>query len=468
MALSITIATVDRTADVMMNGLSIQQVLTSAEDSMSFVVHYGDKPSNGQAIVVADGTAKYFGGIIDCVKADELPGGITRWNCTARDYTHQFNQKLVADIWEAHSASTIVKELIASYCTGFTDTGVDDGAPNVEWIYFDYEKPSECLKKLAEYVGWEWYIGYDKVVQFFDPATRNTATPIQLTDATDIRNWKHNIDEQGLVNRVYVLGGSMLSDPATFEFKADGVQTVFTLAHKPHSLSTTVNASPVTVGIENIDEDDGTYDYIMNYQEKYVKCGSGTSTPSAGTTVAFTYQYDIPVITRVENATSQAAVALIQGGDGIYEYKIKDDSLTSLEAAKAAGEAYLREHANPRVIGSFSTGESGWTTGQILTVNSISRSISGTFTIQKVKLTPFGTGLLYTIEYGGRIWGLESRLKALVSAQQARNQDTLILTKIEATEDTVSFTDSIVTTFRNPPYVCGDIDAICGFVQCGA
>jgi hypothetical protein len=468
MAVTITVAGIDRTSDIQHNSFNIQQILTYQEDTIDFTVKSGGKPSNGQEIVVTSGTTRIFAGIIDGVKADEQPGGIRRWNCTARDYTYQFNAKLVADIWENVSASDIVEDIIDRYTTGFTKTGVDSGAPNVEWIFFDYEKPAECLKKLAEYVGWEWYIDYNRNVQFFDPATRNTPAPLTVEDGNDVRKWKHNVDEQGLVNRVYVLGGSMLSDPTTFEFKADGVQTVFPLAHKPHKLSMAIGGAPVVsgkLGVENLNEDDGTYDYLMNYQEKYVRNGLGTSIIAAGTTVAFTYQYDIPVITMVEDLESQAAVAAVQGGDGVYEHKIKDDSLTTLEAAEAAGQAYLKEHANPRVIGSFATAQPGWEPGQILTVDSASRGISGTFTVQKVKISTYGTGLLYTIEYGGRIKGLEAKLKAIVSAQQAsRNKDTVIITKIKANEDEIIVGDSSSTTLRRPPYVAGDADALAGFV----
>lgn len=464
MATTITIAAADRTADILMSGLTISQVLTSQQDTMSFVVMSGTKPTSGQAVVVTEGSTILFGGIIDAVKADEQAGGITRWQCTARDYEYAFNAKLVTDIWENKTADFIVKDIIDSYSTGFTKGGVDSGAPVVEHLYCEYERPADVMKKLAEYVGWEWYIDYNKDVQFFDPATRNDVAPIQLTDNTDIRNWKHNIDEVGLANRVYVLGGSMYSDPATFEFIADGVQTVFPLGHKPHNLSMTVNAVAVTVGIENVDEDDGTHDYFMNYQEKYVKNASATAAIAAGTTVAFTYQYDIPVITMAEDVDSQTAVKAVQGGDGIYEYKIKDDALVTIEAAKASGDAYLREHANARVTGTFSTAQAGWVPGQILTVNSASRGISGIFTIQKVRIAPYGTSWLYTIDYGGRLYGIEDRLRALISAQQAsRSQDTVIINKIKGSEESVSITDSSTTTINSDTYLFDGADALWDF-----
>lgn len=468
MARIITIAGVDRTGDIKLSGSYINQVLTSSEDSMDFVIKSGSEPTAGEEIIFTESGVKLFAGIIDAVKADERTG-ITIWNCAARDYTFQFNQKLVSDVWENKSASTIAKEIIARYCTDFTFTGVDDGAPSVEYMFFKYEKPAECMKKLAEYVGWEWYINYDRDVQFFNPANRNEPAPTQLVDGEDIRNWKHNIDVQDLVNQVYVLGGSQLSDPATFEFKADGVQTTFNLAHKPHSISMTVGGISKTIGIENINEDNGSYDYMMSYEEKYVRCGVSTSAPTAGATVAFTYRYDIPVIVLKTDPDSQAAVAAVQGGDGIYEYMMSDDSLVTQEAALAAADAYLRERSNPKVTGSFSTQKKGWAPGQILTINSVSRGISGTFTVQKVKISTIGTDLLYSIEYGGRVKGLEDTLKAIVSAQQTKKgQDTEIITKIKNNLESIAVSDSTTTTKRTPPYICGDADAICGFVVAAA
>ena len=146
----------------------------------------------------------------------------------------------------------------------------------------------------------------------------------------------------------------MLSDPQTIQWKADGVARIWTLPWGPHEVSFKVGEVPMTVGVENLhDEED--FDYMMNFSEKYIRCSVQTATPVEGITMALTARQDIPVITMVEDYASQAAIAKVQGGDGIYEHVISDDSLISIAAAEAAGMADLREHGNPRVTGSFET-----------------------------------------------------------------------------------------------------------------
>jgi hypothetical protein len=93
----------------------------------------------------------------------------------------------------------------------------------------------------------------------------------------------------------------------------------------------------------------------MSYQEKYVRVSAQTATPASGVLMTFVYKYDIDVITTVEDLNSQAAISAVQGGDGVYEFVISDDSLVTLDAAEAAGNADLRSHANPQVKGSFET-----------------------------------------------------------------------------------------------------------------
>lgn len=464
MAIVVTIAGIDKTAHIEHDSWNINQVLTHSQDSKDFTIISGARPTAGQEVIFTDGSTKLFRGIIDVVKEDHRPAGITRYDCSARDLSYKMNAKLVADVWENESASTIAAEIISRYCTGFTSNGVDAGAPEVEWFYQNYEQPMESLKKLAEMIGWECWVDYDMDVQFFDPVTRNTPAPMEVTDSTDVRAWKHDIDEQGLCNRVYVLGGAMQSDSFTHSVVADGVQTVFNLPHKPYSPTLTVAGVSKTLGLEGTD-DETTHQYMYNFEEKFVRCSSGTAAPAQGATVSTSYTFDIPVVTMVEDLDSQAAVSAVQGGDGIYEYRITDTSLNTLTAAEATGQAYLDENSNSKVVGSFNTAVAGWSPGQILTVNSTSRSIVGEYVVQKVKIKPYGTGLLYSIEYGGRLKGLDTTIKALLSNQEAvRNKETDVINKVRSFRESATITDTLTSTSRNPPWHCGDADALCGFV----
>lgn len=468
MARVITIAGANRTGDIKIEEFSVEQVLTWQEDNCNFTVKSGSKPSAGQEIIVTDGGVKSFAGIIDDVKEDPRAPGITFYKCQAVDYTYLLDKKLVVETYASMAADLIAKDIITKYCSGFTSTHVSSGAPTVESIVFDYKRPSECLKELAAYIGWDWYVDYNKDLWFFNPANLAMSAPVTITAATAIHDLKHNIDADNLRNRVYVRGGTMLSGFVTYEYVADGQQRAWILPYKPHSITLAVaGGAPITPGIENID-DETTKTWMMNYQEKMVRLATGQPDVAAGAVVAFTFKFDIDVITMVENLVSQAAMAAVQGGDGVYEHVIVDDSFTTLEAAEAAGNQDLTENANPQVKGSFQTEITGWAPGQLLTFNLPERGIANTFIIQKVTLEPIdAVAYAYRVEYGGRLIGLPDFLRALVSAQQKKKlNETTVLHKFTYGQETVEATDVAELTARTPPYYCGDADAYCGFVEC--
>ena len=166
----------------------------------------------------------------------------------------------------------------------------------------------------------------------------------------------------------------------------------------------------------------------------------------------------------VEDLESQAAIAAVQGGDGVYEHVIVDDSLTTIQAAEAAGMADLREHANPRVKGSFETEVPGWEPGQIVDIRLPDRGVIGEYLVQRVSISPTWANpsiWTYRIDYGGRLLGIADFLKALVSAQQKKQlAETAILSKFDRQIEIAGATDEVTAIPRNLPYRCGDPDAV--------
>lgn len=462
----ISVAGSDRTFDIKLDNFSIEQVLTSAEDNCSFVVKSGDKPITGQEIIVIDGI-KRFAGIIDSVQDDPQSPDVTFYNCQARDYTCQLDRKLVVESYENQAADVIVKDILIKYCTDFTDINVQSGAPIVELIPFTYIHPSECFKELAKYVGWDGYVDYDKDVHFFNPLILDIPAPVTISSSTNIRNFKHNIETGELRNRVYVLGGKFLSDPQLFEYVADGLQNVWVLPYEPHSPSVSVSGIPKTIGLENVD-DEALYNYMYNQNEKFIRCSYQTAIPVDGATMSFTFKVPMDVISMAEDIASQAAIAAIEVGDGIYEHKIVDDTLITIEAAEAAAQADLKENANPAVKGSFETEIDGWAVGQLVDINLPEKGVVGKFLIQKVTLTPFDANQwTFKIEYGGRLLGIADFLKAMLSAQQNKKlADVKYQSKYVIGDEKIGIIDEATTTIRTTPWYCGDADAICGDIIC--
>lgn len=455
MARHLYIAGVDRQSELERGSLQIDQVLTYQIDTCSFSIR-GDKPSEGDEVIIEDDAlGRMFAGIIVKVElARTFPDkSIKVWQVDADDWTALLDRKLVVETYENMAADAIFRDIAAKYCPGFTVNGVRSGAPVVEYIPFDYLRPSECFKQLCDYVGWHWQPDYYKDLQFFSAEEIATPAPLALEPGGPFRFGKHTIDTQGLRNRVYVRGGTMLSDPWTYEVKADGSARAWVLPHKPHDITVKVGGVTKTCGIENVHEE-SDYDFLMNYQEKYVRCSVQTPTPAQGVTLSFTYRYDIDVITMVEDIASQQAIAAVQGGDGVYEHSIVDDSLTTIDAAEAAGLADLREHANPRVKGSFETEVPGWAPGQLVTINLPDRGVTGTFLVQKVTITPATPELwTYRVEYGGRLLGIADWLRSLWKAQQKKKlNETTLLHKFHYGAETAKVTDEVEGTLRTPPW----------------
>jgi hypothetical protein len=346
----------DRTDDIKQEGFSIERVLTFQEDSLSFTIKSGAAPTNGDEIVVDNGTDRDFGGIIYSVRADHRRKGV--YHCTARDYTVQLDRKMVVMKFENMLGHDIFLAIVRDYCPGFSTRGVVKTAPIVEAIQFDYLYPSECFKLLCEYLGWHWKVDYYKDLKFFSTENYVDSAPIQLVEGAAFRDLRHDVDTIGLANKIYVLGGKYLSDQETYRYVSDGVQRIWVLPHEPHSPRISVQDGPdIVPGLEYVDEE-ANYNWMYNQRDKYIRLAEHVVNPSDvglvnGATFAFKYKRGLDVITVVEDQASQQALAAAQGGDGIYEYKIVDDALITLEAAEAAGNDYLREHSNPRIKGSF-------------------------------------------------------------------------------------------------------------------
>ena len=466
------IAGVGRISDLEKGSLRIEQALTYQIDTCSFSVK-GEQPAEGEEVIVEDDElGRLFAGIIVKVElARTFPSKTIKvWQVECDDYTALLDRRLVVETYEDTPADVIFRDIANLYCPDFTANGVHGDAPSVEYIRFDYMPPSECFRQLCDYIGWHWQPDYYKDLHFFNVDTFIQPAPMILEPGGYFRDLRHRVDTLGLRNRVYVLGGRFLSDPQTFEYVSDGKQRAWVVPYEPHSPWVSVQEGPlIKPGLEHVD-DEAEYAWMYNQKEKVIRCSSQTSTPIAGATVAFTFKFPMDVISMVEDIESQQALAAIQGGDGVYEHKLVEESLITLEAAEAAGLADLREHANPKVSGSFETEVNGWRPGQIVTIDLPDRGVTGEYLIQKVTITPTWSEpsiWTYYIEYGGRLIGIPDLLKALVSAQVNKQVvDVKYQTKFETGEDQVRVVDSFIAEPRTQPWYCGDEDAICGEIVC--
>lgn len=457
MSWTLMIAGTDRTSDYERGTLEIAYSLTYTNNTCSFNL-FGTKPNHGDSVVISDtDLGALFGGIIVVLEGEEVdePNIKMRWQVQCNDYSEQLDQRLVVETYAAQTADYIVGDILTKYVdAAFTLDAGTATAPTIEAIQFNYVPVSQAFTQLADYVGWSWNVSPGKVISFFNPDDLMTPAPMALSDGGMFTNFKPSIDTQNLRNRVYVLGGTTLSDMFIYEVKADGAADIWVLPHKPHDITMTVGGVAKTIGVENL-HDEASYDYMMNYENQYVRCSSGTSTPGAGTTMHFEYKYDIDVISMAEDLASQVAIKAIQGGTGIYEHMISDDALTTLTAAEAAGQADIKANADPAVSVTFETETPGWAPGQIVNINLPDRGINNSYLVQEARLARTDAGVWWwTITAGGYLLSLPDVLTALINNQKsAAVSESAVLHKYIYGTESVSVTDEWTFVTRARPYV---------------
>lgn len=386
MAYTITINGVDRLKCVADKSVVITDEAKDKPSSCSF--RFTDRDSLGEpargaeVIITIDGVRK-FGGTILKKQLMQLSPSDMVYTISCIDYTRELQRRRVVESYENMTDKAIIEDIVSRYCAGLdiTTTNVVEGI-TIQKITFNYMTPAQCIQKICSYSSRTWYIDYNKDIHYF--TSGSNPAPFNIDSSTsDVKGLNLTKDETDIRNRVYVRGGTYLSDFVTISYAADGEQTVFNLPEKPHEFSMTVGGVSKTVGIKNINT--SGFDYYLNYQEKYVEEGTGTP-PAQGTVMTFTFKYDIPVLVAVEDATSIEEV-------GVYEHPIFDNSIQTQQDARERAAAEITDYANTIVDGSFETMTDGFRAGQDLDIDLAGMGINDSYVVQKVVSRSMGGGL---------------------------------------------------------------------------
>jgi hypothetical protein len=455
------------------NSLSIDRQLAFTSDQCKFSI-FDYRPAEGQEVIIRDddGTILFGGVVVSSVLARRSGDRqVTVYDVDCDDYTAVLDGKLVVETYRGLSADEIFLDIVHKYITGFTTYGVAWNAPTIEDTGPDlsYLRPSEAFRYLCEYVGWVWKPTYTKDLRFARESDLYGQAPVVIEKGTKAVLGKYSIDIQGLRNRVFVLGGKMLSDHEETRWLADGVARQWWIPFGPHDMSFFVSDSQYSVGVENLHKEEN-FDFMMSFSEKYIRCSADTPTPVAGTQLTLIAKREIPVITTIEDLASQAAVKAIQGGDGVYEHVITDNLLVTVQAAEAVAQADLNLHANPKIQGDFTTEIPGWFPGQTVRIDMPHRGISGSYMVQRVSIRRIlskGEPIRwqYTVTYGGRLLGIADFLQSLISRQQReRGEETSVINKMVYSDDKIALSDEELISEEGLPFRYDEARSVWGVV----
>lgn len=434
---NITIGGVDRTTDIINQSIVVSDILNDQQNTLSFAMV--DRSSTGipatddEVIITLDDSSILFSGYIQKLTLSTQSSGEAIILIDCIDQSWLLDRCLVHKTYESYTDKEIIEDIVTTYCSGsgITTTNVIEGV-TIDQLSFNYIQPSQALRQICDLTGRNWYIDYDKDIHYFPLATEAAPFNIDSTN-NDYSNLKITKDNSQLKNRVYVRGGTRLSDATTYSTKGDGSKTKFVLPDKPHNVTISVNGSSKTLGIKNVDLTG--YDYYLNFQEKYIEQDSGGSVLSASDTLLVNYQYDIPILVAVEDQDSIEA-------DGVKEFAIFDKQIETTQAARDRASAEITDYAADIIEGSFTTYTNGFKAGQYININLATYDINANYIINGVTARSLGGGLYeYEIQLASaKTMGIIRFLIELLEA----NKNLIELDDNESIDELFTLTDSLI------------------------
>lgn len=459
MAFVVTIGGTDKTRSIEAGSLRIDNILTQKADTCSFsILSYDARPYTpraGQEVVITDAGTRIFAGHIQRVDAKPISYSTVRYRVDCVDYTHLLDAKLVPDSFENQTAADIISSIMTTYGpAGFTTTNVV--APIlVKYIGFNYKPISKCLQELAELLGYDWYVDYDKNLYFF--AQQSIAAPFQINDNDGSYRFGTLIirrDNSQVRNSIVVRGGEYLGTEFTTQIEANGTDFIFNLPYKYTDFDATLTGNPLNLGIDYINQPD-SYDALYNFNEKLLRF-KDTDVPSAGAILRVSGKPHLPVIVKLKSQDDIDTMASLEGSGGEYQFLIIDKSINSKEGARQRANAEILAYANTLSEGEFVTETSGLKAGQKIFINSTSRGIAEYFIINKVSMTQFGPDtLLYHVSLiTTRTMDMIDILQKLLLAENKKIEIKTdeVIDLVEAYEETVSFSE-VVSASKTPDSV---------------
>jgi len=430
-------------------------------------------PQEGAEIIFKDGSRFLFAGFISRVQPEEYgKGSLFTFAVEASDYSYIFNSKIARRAYTNQTLNYIVTNLMGEYVAasyGFDLTNVATG-PTIDTVSFDHISMKACLDKLAKLTGYVWWVDYELKLYFKTQTA--TAAPENFTDAgTNLDSLNISYDTSQVRNSVIVIGntdgvGSLASISEHNE--GDGTTRSWELEEKPHAVvSISLNAVNGQFSLDVNERD--TDIYVYSFSGKSFRQTNAQTTPIVGADIDIVYYPRIPIVQQLTDPASIAFFAALDGGDGIYEYTIKDNSIGSLEEAQERAMQEIAEFSMPLVDGKITT-RSGllasptnvFKPGQYITITSATQGLSSatTFLIQEMTIKVLdgsSTEYLYMIRFGGKIVGIQEFLENLAS-QQAEGVDASTqaeIVTIEHVTDTLQFQDAVVpasASIQTPPF----------------
>ena len=382
LAIQILIGGQDYTQYTDIKSIKIDSNIAVTSDTASFDAYIPKKavprPKGGQEIKIMNGSSIEFGGVIMEPKEIAVASDQMKYSISCRDYVYWLNKRVVTNTYNNYTSGNIVKDIVSNFTSGFTANNVygTDSSFAISQIKFDHKAPSECIKKLADDIGFQWWVDYNKDVHFGPVMTTLSPLPNNTllvdTDTTNYGDLEFDEDVSQLRNQIYYMGYKIPADYTITEtFTTDGQSTSYNTTYEPihylTKITVTLNGSTVAKsldiagGLPNNQLQDGkVYIYYKNKSFRW------NVAPTSGQTLTITYYPMFEMVSMFNDPNAMAVMKSRDGQDGVYEYGTRDQQLSSIDTTlvNIRSQLDLMKYAYPHYTGSFTSFTQGWVPGQ--------------------------------------------------------------------------------------------------------
>jgi len=401
MAFQLLINEVDYTDNFVLSSVRINEGLQANGQSMSGIVQLSGalaRPIGGNTIrLFRDSTLEFAGRIVvsEQTQPTSAHALLFHYQLECVDWTADLDQTFQQVQYDpGQYAGDIVKALVALVGRGFTTTNVVNG-PQIDGIKADIEPLSGIITRIAEAIEHQWYVDYNRDINFFYILDR--PAPITSIDFdTDITNYFDlTVAEhvEHVKNAIYLTGATVKSQTQDQIINyADGDTRFWPLNYQPWSqtdITVKVNDVPQTVLLDGVDGSAGddqaptssVYVCIDNWGIRF----PDTMPPTLNDKIEVLYNYAFSPVILVEDPISIANMmarenTAIAPSNGRHEFKfdVPDLRVETEDTILDYGTLLLARYSAPSYTLNFKSWTQGWQAGQTFTGVSTTRSLPST------------------------------------------------------------------------------------------
>lgn len=327
-------------------------------------------------------SVRIFKGTIVDIEERVMGRDVILYKISCKDFTHLLDRVLWAASYDSQTFKQIVDDFVSSHApSGITGTNVSADASDfsIDFIQFDYVRPTDALAELADKIGYDFWVDFDKDLHFV--AKGSDAASFGLTDTNGnyiYRSLVTRRSDKQLKNKIFIRGGERVGTAITDDKigEGDGVQKRFRVPYRFDSTPTVkYGGTTATVGVEFIDDFTGSNDVLWSHQEKTLQFSAAIES-GVGITVSGS-----PLIPILMSLTDPASV----NAKGQYETKIIDKTIKSTDGARQRARQELDLFANSTSEATFRTLKGGLSRGEQVNIQSDIRDIDKDYVIQRVR-----------------------------------------------------------------------------------